>query len=285
MPSKILTDLAPELIIQIFKSSDSFADLTSLSSVSRKLFIIWKTNDNAICEAVLPRAVPCYEQIQELLAARERAERDEHFIFGFQSALDRAKWILKETDTAAKALDCFQKKICKLWAGNWFPVEQAVLTPAERTDFIRAFYRSMTLATLREEPLPSRMLSTWNILDFKQVRDVMRFLVLFCSYDQQLDLGVCSDYNYSHQNIADIMSGERWKAVYSSLIYLGLDLDFLTSEPKDDPDMVAPYFPSLVRDHYQYQYKSTRGARLADLLPLVREKGARYGGSYELSED
>lgn len=96
MPSKILPDLAPELIIQILKSSDSFADLTSLSSASRKLFIIWRTNDGAICEAVLARTVPCYEQVQELLAAQEKAEDDEHFVFGFQSAIDRAKWILKE---------------------------------------------------------------------------------------------------------------------------------------------------------------------------------------------
>ena len=85
MPSKILTDLAPELIIQILKSSDSFADLTSLSSASRKLFIIWKTNDDAICEAILARRVPCYEQVQELLAAQKKAEGNDHSAFGYQS--------------------------------------------------------------------------------------------------------------------------------------------------------------------------------------------------------
>ena len=57
MPPKHLTDLAPELIIQILKSSNDFADLTSLGSASRKLFVILNANYDAIFEAVLPRAV------------------------------------------------------------------------------------------------------------------------------------------------------------------------------------------------------------------------------------
>ena len=138
MPSKILSDLAPELIIQILKSADSFADLTSLSSTSRKLFIIWKTNDGAICEVVLARTVPCYEQIQELLTAQERAEGDEHFVFGFHSAVDRAKWILKQVDTAARALVYYEEKVRAVWAWRGYPVEQAVLSVAAGTDFIRA---------------------------------------------------------------------------------------------------------------------------------------------------
>lgn len=57
MPSKTLTDLAPELLIQILKSSDSFADVTSLSSTSRKMFIIWETNNDVICDTILARTV------------------------------------------------------------------------------------------------------------------------------------------------------------------------------------------------------------------------------------
>ena len=283
MPSKILTDLAPELIIQVLKSSGSFADLASLSSTSRKLFIIWKTNNGAICEAVLARTLPCYEQVRELLAAQEKAESNEHLVFGLQSVIDRAKWILKEADTAAKALDYFEKGIRELWAGKIFPVAQAVLKLAERIDFIRAYYLAMTLATLKEEPLPSRVLSSWNTLDLKQVRDVMSWLGFHCAGNQQRDLGVWFDYNSSHQNFFGIISGEKWKNVHSSLIYLTFDLQGLTACL--DFDMSAPYFLSLARDHYQDQYKSNRGARLADLLPKIRGRTAHYSVAYKLSEE
>lgn len=286
MPSKILTDLAPELIIQILKSSDSFADLTSLSGASRKLFIIWKTNDDAICEAILARSVPCYEQVQELLAAQEKAEGDDHSVFGYQSATDRAKWMLKEAATAARALLYFEKNLRMIWAENRFPVEQAVLTSAERTDFVRAYHRATTLVTLKEEPLPSQMLSSWDILDLRQVGDVMGWVGFYCFGGQLQDLGVRFDYCYSDRIPAGITSGQKWTRVRSFLNNLRWDLYDFASESDQDRRMVSPCFPSIVRDRYrtQDQYRSNRGARLADLLALVREQGVRYNVKYKLSE-
>lgn len=157
-----------------------------------------------------------------------------------------------------------------------------VLTLAERIDFVRAYYRAMTLVTLMG-PLPSQMLLSWSTLDFKQVKDVMMWLGLYCSEEIQRDMGVWLDYQVSGQNIAGIISGEKWKSVYSSLIELGFDLQEITADV--ETDTLAPYFPFLVRDRYQDQYKSNRGARLADLLPLVRERNARRSVGYELSEE
>ena len=284
MPSKILSDLAPELIIQILKSADSFADLTSLSSTSRNLFIIWKTNDGAICEVVLARTVPCYEQIQELLTAQERAEGDEHFVFGFHSAVDRAKWILKQVDTAARALVYYEEKVRAVWAWRGYPVEQAVLSVAAGTDFIRAYYRTRTIAMLGRL-LPSQTLSSWTILDLKQVRDVMKWLALYCSGDRQRDLGVRFGFQYIDQDNACHIKTEKWEDVYHALSDLGRELNKLSSVPAEDPDSLAPHFPFIFRDRHHDDYRANRGARLAEFLPLIRERSAYYNVGDELSEE
>ena len=108
MPSKTLTDLASQLLIHIFKSSDSFADVTSLSSISRRMFIIWKTNVDVIGDAILPRTVSCFAQARELVEAQEKATGNEHSVLGCQSAVDRAQWMLKGPDTAANAFIYFE---------------------------------------------------------------------------------------------------------------------------------------------------------------------------------
>lgn len=288
MPSKTLTDLAPELIIQILKSSDNLADLTSLGSTSRKLFIIWKTNDSAICEAVLTRSVPCYEQIleqlQELSSAQAAVwgvESDEYSVFGFQSASDRAKRILKEADTAAKALVYLENDICKLWVSNELPDER--LTLAERTDFVRAYHRAVTLVTIRENALPCSLFTAWNFLDLMQVVGVMEWLEFFCPRDQLQNLVVWLDYKYSDHNIAGIIDSGDWNSFCRCVLNLGLVLA-RTSEQDQNTVSLAPYFPFIFRNHYQDQYRSNRGACLADLTALARRKGDYYDITIELSQ-
>lgn len=89
MPSITLTDVAPEILIHILKSSDNFADATSLCSISRKMFIVWKTDIDIICNAILARTVPCFAQTRGLIDAQEQAEGGEDLVFGYQSAVDR----------------------------------------------------------------------------------------------------------------------------------------------------------------------------------------------------
>ncbi len=242
MPSKILTDLAPELIIQILKSSDSFADLTSLSSTSRKMFIIWKTNIDGICEAILPRTVPYYAQARELIEAQEKAEGDEHSVFGYQSAVDRAKWMFEDADTAAKVLDHFEQWVC------------GKLSWAEQQDFIRAYYRATTLAILGEEPLSCQLLLSWTTLDFGQVKDVTEWLGIHCNDLQlrRLNLRVCR---------------EVWAKFHRSMVYTRWDLNGVTSWLEQYTD-TGRLFPFILHPPFR-EYKSNRGPRLADLLPLL----------------
>ena len=232
-----------------------------------------------------------------LLAFQEEAESDEHSVLGYQPAAERHKRILKVADTATKALVYFEKTVRKLWAANRFPVEQAVLTSAERTDFIRAFHRAMILATPMEKMSRTQLPSWWTLLDLRQVTDVMKWLGLYCDGGQQRDLGVCFDYQYSHQEIAGLISGERWtlciealnhheweyKQVQSVVNELYWEFVQHLSVPDQDTDTMAPYFPSLIRNHYQDQYRSMRGASLSDLVATVRERSAHSDIAYEIS--
>lgn len=286
MPSTVLTDLAPELFIQILKSSESFADVTSFSSTSRKMFVIWKTNLDAICEAILPRTIDCFEEAQELLAAQERAEGEKHAVAGYRTALDRAKWMLEGADTAAIARRCFEN--CVIHCGNqqnfsstWgiYPPKRTVLTPNQCMDFLRAYYRAKTLATLAKGPLPYDMLSSWDMLAFGQMKDAMTWLMMG---DLDPNLHHCDAYNMSR----GVMIGEDWPLIYDKIRALHediIDLPF-SSNLEVITSASISFYGFLFYDFHQKSTNSNRGARLSDLLPLVRDGGYHYyNNMYELS--
>lgn len=275
MPSTTLTDLAPELLIQVLKSSDTFADVTSLRGTSRKIFMIWKTNLGAIREAVLPRTIDCFEQARELLAAQERVGGERHVVHEHQTAMDRVKWMLKGADTAARALGYFEEKVIhnqnRFEFGVYSP-KRIPLTPIESTDFIRAYYRAKTLATLAKGPLPCDMLSSWDMLAFKHMKDVMEWLTMGYSYGDPWPTP------------GGLMLGEDWPTIYYKIKALRSDMISLPSKPSLDDNTIA----SSTLYSIQFQPMSTssnRGAQLADLLPLVREQGFHYCHKYyELSD-
>ena len=285
MPSKTWTDLAPELLIQILKSSDSFADVTSLSSTSRKMFIIWKTNIDVICDAILPRTVPCYAQARELMEAQEKVAGNEHPLLGCQSAVGRAQWMLKGADKAASAIADFESDIR---LSNWYESERESVTLAERTDFIRAFYRAAKLATLGEDSLPTRLLSSWSMLDLAQVWDVVAWLVdsaFINAYKHGFDSGLAwQPPDRSHPVTVGVEKGESWANTCTSLTELSRDLYELKFELGQGSIREVFLSPFIVRVRYSDEQETNRGAPLADLLKLASEKGTRYNVTYKLSE-
>lgn len=286
MPSKILTDLAPELLIQILKSSDNFADVTSLSSSSRKMFIVWEMNIDTICEAVLARTIDCFEQACGLLAAQERAEGEEHSVFGYQSAVDRTRWVLEDADLAARALVHFEKHAfyyCSLGADRSFGRD--TFSATERTEFLRAHYRASTLATLSKEPLPSGLLSTWNLLDLEQVKDVVEWIVIYGDQDEKLDLGLgYCDHGLGRQATGGRPSLNDWKKVRGSLAYLKMDLYGLQLKTNMERHFRFLFNSFLIYDDCRPDFKYSRGEWLQDLLPLVQQRGIHCNIRYKLSE-
>lgn len=280
MAPTILTDLAPELLIQILKSADNFADVTSLSSTSRKIFIIWKTNVDAICEAVLPRIVDCFEQALELLAAQKKVEGGKHAFYGHMTAVDRAEWILKWADTAAKALVYFEEDLI----GNAHKGRLFCMTPSNRVDFLRAYYRAATLATLAKGPLPCEVLSSWDMLAFRQMKVVMRWLMAYAPPSERLEFGMEYDSNVvTHHTPRAEIPGENWPLIWDKANALHYDIRSLHCQSDDHSDFFAPFYSLLVNNFSQKSTNSERGARLSDLLPLIRERGHHCNKMYELS--
>ena len=243
MAPTILTDLAPELLIQILKLTDSFADVTSLSSISRKMLIIWKTNVDAICAAILPRTVDCFEQALEFLAAQEKVQGDEHALFGHMTAVDRAERMLKWRDTAAKALVYFEEDaIQNAHIGPLFR-----MTPSDRVDFLRAYYGAATLATLAKGPFPCEVLASWDILAFRQVKVVMRWLMTYLPTRERLGLGVEYDPNVvtRHTRRADI-PGENWPLIWAKANALHHDIKILHCQPGGFSERFASFYSLFI---------------------------------------
>ena len=188
MSPNIFTDIPAELLIHILKSSDNFADVTSLSGTSRKLYIIWKTNMDAICETILPRNVPCFTQACELEDAQEKAEGDWHSVLSYQSTSDRVKRLLNGAAIAAQALRYFEKTLDRLY-GKGTPLAEIGKTIKEKADFIRSFYRTVTLAILSGDSLRGELMSSWSHLDFEQVRDVVHWIERYAPYGLMESLG------------------------------------------------------------------------------------------------
>lgn len=72
MASQSLSDLPPEVIIGIFSCLKDHRAITALNLTSRKFYEIWKLNTATITNAVLPRAIDCFDLAQELLAVQGR---------------------------------------------------------------------------------------------------------------------------------------------------------------------------------------------------------------------
>ncbi|MCJ1283363.1 hypothetical protein MMC26_002691 [Xylographa opegraphella] len=71
MASSFSLELAPELLIYIFRSFDSLRDVSHLAATSRVFREIFLTNANSIYSAVGPRHTPLFNEAQALLDAQD----------------------------------------------------------------------------------------------------------------------------------------------------------------------------------------------------------------------
>lgn len=62
-----IRNLASELILQVYQQFEQSFEITALNSTSQRLYSIWHLNAHSISDAVLPRALDCYDNAFELL--------------------------------------------------------------------------------------------------------------------------------------------------------------------------------------------------------------------------
>lgn len=303
MPSEILPNVAPELLIQIFKSLNSFADVTSLSSTCRKMSVVWKRNARVICDAILTRTIPCFTQAQDFINAQEKAESDKQPDFSHVSPFERARWrqesvrekaegdkqpgfghwspveraqrMIKWADTTAKACSYFEDEAFGLWALSECPAERKKLTLAERTDFARAYYRATTYATLGKDFISDELMSSWDMIELGQLRDVIRFVLCHCNRDLKQELGVSFADCSSKPWPVGLTSHISWMYLDGFTTLLETVLYRHTSKAEQDTKTDFKHFPSILRGRYPEEYKPNRGARLADVYKSMTRKERR----------
>ena len=236
------------------------------------MFTIWKTNLDVVCEAILALRVPCYAQALELLDAQKKAKGVDHSVFGYQSTIDRARWILEWAGSAARALACFEQILAQ--NSEDYPSKRKMLTPAERLGVIQAYYRAITLATHGTTTLPRRMMSSWDMLDLEQVFAFLPWSFSILRGDINRQPGT--------RAIMDVETDERWKTAFTSVGYFKKDLCELASQA--DRDIIIDPKQQTVF-HGNYQPANKRGVRLADYFELIRRIGPHYNFEYTLSEE
>ena len=70
-----ITNLPPEIILQIYRHLDSPSAITALNSTSRMYNWIWRVNNASISGAVLSRSIDCYNSALELFEVEERVKQ------------------------------------------------------------------------------------------------------------------------------------------------------------------------------------------------------------------
>lgn len=73
---KDLQSLAPELLCQIFESSDTFEQFLRLASTCCRFYAVWKTNESTILTAIAERCIPAFDEalvaVRSIPAVNER---------------------------------------------------------------------------------------------------------------------------------------------------------------------------------------------------------------------
>lgn len=92
MASTTLSDLAPEIMLNICKYLDSFSSVLSFAAVSNHFHGIWKSNTNAVCGSILPSKIDCYQEANALVQALERVVGFPGRLSAHQQAIFRTKY-------------------------------------------------------------------------------------------------------------------------------------------------------------------------------------------------
>ena len=153
MPPTSFPDLAPELLIEIFKSIDCFTDASALSRTSHHMHAIFKNNVPVILDAILPSAIDCFEEASRLVQAQEKAEaiitarnsyRNEHPTTATELAIERVQRFFSNIQ-AGSTLGFYLEKH-EITAGGRNLIQ-------DRRKSMRAFYRAFTFAVLFVHPV------------------------------------------------------------------------------------------------------------------------------------
>lgn len=184
--SASLSQLPLELLILVFQSLSDFSAVSALSRTSRQIYNVWQTNTDPICETLLARTTVCLEQARGLVNVQPRVSFSESPLGDSLTTLEHTKQVVVNARMAHKVLEEHQKVVIQATRGK------SGMTQKGRTAFIQAFYRAFTARILihcRPYICLIDFCAGWHILDFKQVIEVVDWLVFGCEIGSTPDLG------------------------------------------------------------------------------------------------
>ncbi len=156
MPIASLSELAPELLLHLFKSLDSHGTIVSLNSASTKFYRIWRLNTLSISNAVLPRSIACFEEAQTLLKVQYPSVIEETGQSPHQFSLQHNRRLVSNASVVAKA----ELGIILHSADKW------LLRCYGQQDFRRLYYCHWTATALSDnEERQHAYLDTLKILN------------------------------------------------------------------------------------------------------------------------
>ena len=268
MPTATLSGLPPELILDIFEAADSFATALNLSRTCHRIHGIWEAN----VDAILPFVVESFPQAQEFAHAQEGVYSYLQTPLSSQAQITMTQRISMNANLASRNLQHYEARVIQ--ESTERGVTRGPLTSNERADFLRAFYRAMTLAAWGKRGISHSFLELLDMLEYMQLREVMDFLSIWFN----------KRFNDSKSWIMVLQPRDLAAALSRASLDLTLFHLDLMQLPVDHGDFrrwsKVPFDYFTVADGYQANAGSARGARLADLLPRLARNNflARQNG-------
>ena len=269
-----LSTIPNELILQIFKSTDSFATVTLLSSTCRRFRSIWDTHMPSVCHAILVRTLTCYNQAFEYVRAQPLEDAGSGQIQDTTPIVVKVtKQFLDNADVACRALQLYETQLIQ--GPSCETCGPSRLTGAQRTSFLQAWYRIHTLASLPTDPLPYEMLASLDLLEFEQMLEVMCWLMYWCPENHRSELRIslqngCLEGRLWYRRLpkSSIAAGD-WHDLMDRLNALHQDLK--RSPSKDRPLKGGELWFWHLMIHELFANTMNLGKRIgiARLLPMI----------------
>ena len=297
MSGNSLLDLSTELIIEIFKSTKSFATATSFSSTSRIFRAIWKMHSRRICYEILSDTIICYDQAFAYVKAQPLAViGPEHYAIAQPLADKSPEHIGDTTPVLTKVVRQFFDNAdiaYRAWQFYEDLVSEYVFDETRMTryvsnktfghgdnqggqciSFLQAWYRIHTLAC---DTLPCDMLASLDILELEQMREVMCWLRDFCPKEHKRMLCITFQYEWlqgwipSREFLKCSINEEHWNTLQNRLKAQYQELTETYFDNRSRPIRASLFcFYDLSLD----RQSGNRTTSIADIEPRTGERHA-----------
>lgn len=270
-----LPDLPAELLIGIFKATDSVPTALALAKTSHRLHNIWTSN----ADVILPSIVECFPQAQKLATTQEKAAQEQSHAQETgvaprpQVPITINQRICRNATLALRVLETFENKVLDalLQTTSW--VCYVPFTPTERTTFLHGFYLAMTFVTLgRDVPF----LFNLPMLSYMQMSEAMHVLDLYLTATPSSPLRTIRSPETDMTVPEAVVDFKYFHADLKSFAFF----DIATWPDKEDRWDKVPHGYFTLDDGYRAKVDGERGE--GPLMHDVLEKVARivvmFGG-------